>query len=121
MRSWRRLGMILHGEERDADAAKTLDLHDGRPNPSTLAFITKRLYEQGRDDEANVFRDLQSVRTIGARSLTHLIFALSGNDPSKHLADGPKPKQRGIKRQSVAVMIKDHSTFVGEVYGTHVT
>src|SRR5262249_333583 len=36
------------------EAVASLDLHDGRPNPSTLAFIAKRLYEEGRDEEANV-------------------------------------------------------------------
>jgi hypothetical protein len=36
--------------------------YDGRPIPSTLAFITKRLYEEKRDAEAKVFQDLQSGR-----------------------------------------------------------
>lgn len=107
------------GKDVVVDAARTLDLHDGRPNPSTLAFITKRLYEQGRDDEANVFRDLQVARTISPRNLTHLIFVLSGNDPSEQLASGPKPKKPGIRRENAAIMIKDHKTFIAEVYGTY--
>jgi hypothetical protein len=68
------------------EAAESLDLHDGRPNPSTLAFITKRLYEEKRDAEADVFRDLQSKRGIATRNVTHMIFALAGNDPGNHLA-----------------------------------
>lgn len=103
------------------ESVKTLDLHDGRPNPSTLAFITKRLYEDRQDNVANIFRDLQCAGTISARNMTHMIFALSGNDPSKHLADGPKPKQGGIKRENAAIMIEDHGTFVAEVYNTHGT
>jgi len=46
------------------EAVDGLDKHDGRPNPSTLAFITKRLYEEDRDDEAKVFQDLQSASAI---------------------------------------------------------
>jgi hypothetical protein len=48
-------------------AVDGLDKHDGRPNPSTLAFITKRLYEEERDDEAKVFQDLQCARRDRSR------------------------------------------------------
>lgn len=101
------------------EAAESLDLHDGRPNPSTLAFIAKRLYEENRDDEADVFRDLQCGGAIAAKNLTHMIFALSGNDPAKHLADAPKSKHRGIKRENAAILIGDHGAFITAVYKTH--
>jgi|ERR1019366_857051 hypothetical protein len=98
------------------EAVESLDLHDGRPNPSTLAFIAKRLYEEKRDEEANVFRDLQCGGTIAAKSVTHMIFALSGNDPAKHLANGPKSKHSGIKRENAAIVISDHGAFITAVY-----
>lgn len=101
------------------DAVESLDKHDGRPNPSTLAFITKRLYEEKRDDEAKVFQDLQCVGSIAAKNVTHMIFALSGTDPTKHLADAPKSKHRGIKRENAAILIVDHEAFVAAVYKTH--
>src|SRR6202022_5199359 len=83
------------GKSTVEEAAASLDLHDGRPNPSTLAFITKRLYEEKRDAEAKVFQDLQSGGTISSKNVSHLIFALAGNDPSKHLAASPKSKHAG--------------------------
>jgi hypothetical protein len=101
------------------EAVMSLDLHDGRPNPSTLAFIAKRLYEEKRDDEANVFRDLQCGGTIAAKNVTHMIFALSGNDPSKHLANGPKSKHSGIKRENAAILVSDHAAFIDAVYKTY--
>jgi hypothetical protein len=101
------------------EAAECLDLHDGRPNPSTLAFITKRLYEENRDDEARVFQDLQVEGTIAAKNLKHLIFALSGNDPSEHLAKAQKSKHSGIKREGAAVVVSDHGTFIEAVYKTY--
>jgi Cap4 SAVED domain len=112
---------IAIGNNVVEDAIKTLDLHDGRPNPSTLAFITKRLYEDNRDDEANVFRDLQVTGKISASIITHMIFALSGNDAGKFIAAAPKPKQRGIKRENATLRIKGHAAFVSEVYKTHGT
>jgi len=103
------------------EAAASLELHDGRPNPSTLAFITKRLYEENRDAEAKVFQDLQSQGAISSNSVSHLIFALAGNDPSKYLAGGPKSKHAGINRESTAIVVEDHGAFVAAVFGTHGT
>jgi len=103
------------------DAAETLDLHDGRPNPSTLGFITKRLYELGRDEEARIFQALQSSGAISPKNMTHMIFALSGNNPSEHLSSCPNSKHTGIERESVAIIIKDHGAFVTKVYATHGT
>ena len=93
------------------EVAESLDLHNGRPNPSTLAFITKRLYEEKRDAEAKVFQDLQCVGTMATKNLSHLLFALAGNDPSKDLATCPKSKH-GIKRQTTAIVVNDHGAFV---------
>jgi HamA len=109
------------GKEVVEDAAASLDRHDGRPNPSTLAFITKRLYEQKRDKEARVFQDLQVAGAVSAKNVKHLIFALAGNDPSKLLAGGPRSKHKGIKRESAAIVIADHGTFITSVYETYGT
>jgi hypothetical protein len=101
------------------EAVENLDKHDGRPNPSTLAFITKRLYEEMRDDEARVFQDLQCAGAIAAKNVTHMIFALSGNDPAKYLAAASKSKHRGIKRENAAILISDHGAFITAVYKTY--
>jgi hypothetical protein len=98
------------------EAADGLDKHEGRPNPSTLAFIAKRLYEDDRDGEADVFRDLLCAAAIAPKNITHMIFAMTGNDPSKHLADAPKPKQPGITRTGVGIHIGDHGEFVHAVF-----
>jgi hypothetical protein len=98
------------------EAADGLDKHGGRPNPSTLAFIAKRLYEDKRDADADVYRDLQCKAAITPRQVTHLIFGLSGNDPSTHLKAAPKPKRAGIKREAAAIVITDHGTFIEKVF-----
>lgn len=103
-----------------AGAAKGLDGHDGLPNPSTLAFITKRLYEQDRDPEAKVFEALQIDGSVPPQNIEHLIFTFTGRDPSKHLAAAPQPKNSAIKRSGAAVVITDHPAFITTVYGNHV-
>jgi hypothetical protein len=110
---------VKFSDDAAEKAATDLDKHDGRPNPSTLAFITKRLYEEKRDDEAKVFQDLQCKGSITAKNVTHMIFALSGNDPAKSLATAPKSKHKGMTRENAAIIVDDHGTFVTAVYKTH--
>jgi hypothetical protein len=98
------------------EAAEGLDKHGGRPNPSTLAFITKRLYEEKRDTEAHLYRDLQCKGGITPKHVTHLIFGLSGNDPAAYLKAAPKPKRAGIKRETAAIVITDHGAFIKKVF-----
>jgi Cap4 SAVED domain len=119
---------ILKGESKSAatvsaatvrGAVQGLDRHEGRPNPSTLAFIVKRLYDEDRDAEAKVFEDLQADGALATKDVQHLIFTLAGNDPSALLAAAPKPKKAGIKRLVAAVVISDHRDFVEAVYAVH--
>lgn len=98
------------------EAADGLDGHDGRPNPSTLAFVTKRLYEQNRDADAKVFERLQVDGALQPKNVVHLIFSLAGSDPSSYLAAAPTPKNSAIKRSAAAVVIHDHAAFVDSVY-----
>lgn len=101
------------------EAVVALNMHNGRPNPSTLAFITKRLYEEKRDIEAKVFQDLQCEGAFSAKNLSHLIFVLAGSDPCPHLAKQVNSEHFGIKRESAAIVVNDHGAFVAEVYKTH--
>ena len=101
------------------EAAKSLDAHDGRPNPSTLAFITKRLYEEKRDAEARLFQDLQCSGAMTAKNITHMTFVLSGKDPSALLASAAKPSTTGVKKEAAAVVVADHAAFVSAVFTTH--
>jgi hypothetical protein len=123
-----RVVRVLKGEAKSAGAlsratvkgaVEGLDRDDGRPNPSTLAFIAKRLYEAGRDAEGKIFNDLQAKAAIAPKNICHLIFAFTGRDPSKLLAALPKPKRAGIQRIVAAVVISGHGDFVKVTYAIH--
>lgn len=102
-----------------ADAAETLDAHDGRPNPSTLAFIAKRLFEANRDSEAHVFVQMQATNGLAPQQVHQMIFALTGRDPCHLLAAGMTPKTPKVKRTAVAVVVDDHSSFIADAFRTH--
>jgi hypothetical protein len=119
---------VLKGESKSAGvvsdatvkgAAEGLDRDDGRPNPSTLAFIAKRLFEAGRDAEGTMVDNLQAEGALAAKDIEHLIFTFAGKDPSTLLAAAPKPKKAGIKRGVAAVVVSDHGNLIAAVYAVH--
>jgi hypothetical protein len=119
---------VLKGESKSAakitaatvkGAVDGLDRHEGRPNPSTLAFIVKRLYDEDRDQEAERFEAMLADGGLSIRHVQHFIFALAGKDPCSLLAAAPAPKKASIKRQVAAVVIPDHADFVTSVYAAY--
>jgi hypothetical protein len=115
---------VLKGESKSraalsdstvGEAIEGLHKHTGRPNPSSLAFISARLHELGRDDEAAVFDDLQS-RTLRVEEIEHMVFTLSGNDPTTCLSKHSEAKGRRIRRHLIGCMIADHQQFITETF-----
>ncbi len=99
-----------------AEAVEALDDHAGRPNPSSMAFIVKRLYELQRDDEASAYSKLMTQRSLHPTQIEHHIFVLCGNDPTKTLGKVPQPKRSGVKRSAAALIVDDHRQLVSDVF-----
>lgn len=89
--------------------------HRGRPNPSTLSFISRRLREAERHDLAEQIENLQSI-DIKVSALEHLIFTLSGNAPGELLAGRAASPIKGIKRILAGCHISDHPQFVKSIF-----
>ena len=80
------------------EACDALCRHLGRPNPSTLSFISRRLRESGNHERAEVLEALQESE-IQLNTICHLIFSVSGNDPTHALTEHSKSPIRDIKRE----------------------
>jgi hypothetical protein len=104
------------GDSAVTEASNGLDGFDGRPNPSTLAFITKRLFEENRDDEGKMWSELQTKDSLPAKNMTQMVFALGGNDPTPSLAKCPKAKVKGIQRTHAAIRLFAYTDFIKAVY-----
>jgi hypothetical protein len=107
------------GDSAVKEASDGLDGFDGRPNPSTLAFITKRLLEENRDNEAKMWSELQTKDLLPAKDLTQMVFALGGNDPTPALAKCPESKVNGIERKHAAIRVAGYAEFIDAVYKTN--
>jgi len=97
------------------EAVDALSRNAGRPNPSSLAFISARLRELDRDEEADVFDGLQ-VQAPRLDDIEHLVFTLSGNNPTNplkaHLPDGSTK----CRRHLIGCMIEDHQDFINGLF-----
>lgn len=98
-----------------AAAVADLQKHSGRPNPSSLAFISGRLRELGRDDEAIVFERIQR-RPPRRSQVEHLVFTFSGNDPTAALQAHRHTGQGGNRRSLVGCIVPDHQAFIRSTF-----
>ena len=103
------------GKEAIADAASQLAKNSGRPNPSSLAFTSKRLREMRLNDLAEFVENVQAGAIPGLK-LRHLVFALSGTDCEEHLA--ARANGAPVPRKLVALVVADHQRFIEEAFRT---
>lgn len=96
-------------------AAEGLQRHRGRPNPSTLSFISRRLRESNSNKCAKAIEQLQES-DIPLDSVEHLIFTLSANDPTALLAGHADSPIKKIRRRLAACIIKDHAKLIASVF-----
>ncbi|WP_430454737.1 Hachiman antiphage defense system protein HamA [Rhodopirellula europaea] len=99
------------------EARDGLANHKGRPNPETLAFLECNLREHGRDAEAEPIADLQK-QSIKASDVSHLVFTLSGNNPTNFLQDNSTPIRKRMELRLCGCRVKGHADFIKSVFDT---
>jgi Cap4 SAVED domain len=97
------------------EAIDGLSRNAGRPNPSSLAFISARLRELGRDEEADVFDGLQA-QPPRVGEIEHLVFTLSGNNPTNHLKRHLPDGSTRCRRSLIGCVIEDHQDFINDLF-----
>lgn len=96
-------------------AAEGLQRHRGRPNPSTLSFISRRLRESKSYKLAKAIEQLQEG-DIALDSVEHLVFTLSANDPTALLAAHADSPNKKIRRHLAGCVVKDHAKLIASVF-----
>ncbi len=99
------------------EARSGLAKHGGRPNPGTLSFLECILRREDRNDEAELIKRLQND-TIRARNVLHMVFTLSGNDPSNQLENATDEVSKGITLKLCGCQVSQHGDFVRDVFDT---
>ncbi len=97
------------------EARDGLAQYKGRPNPETLAFLECYLREHDRDAEAEPITTLQR-HSIRAANVCHLVFTLSGNDPTTFLESNCEPVRKGIELRLCGCRVAKHGDFVKAIF-----
>jgi hypothetical protein len=99
-----------------AEAREMLAANDGRPSQHALGYIMHRLFELQQDELAILFEEFMLLKPISVRQVVHLLFTLSGNDPSAALTADLKACKTDIEQHAVTLHIPDHQKFIASVY-----
>jgi hypothetical protein len=98
------------------EAREALDKDNGLPSAHALSFISARLMEIGNHALADAIDDAQLKDGIAARNVSHLLFTLSGNDPTRLLRSSLENYEGSIAQSATGVCVATHANFVRTVY-----
>ena len=116
---------ILKGESKSRaklntktvqEARAGLNKNSGLPSPNALAFVADRLHETGKTNLAEKIDDVNLTGGIRPDDVCHMLFTLSGNDPTSFLEKDLNCYNGDNEQMSVGVRIPDHGAFIADVF-----
>ncbi len=117
--------LVLKGEAKSRkdlnsttikSARKALAANNGRPSAHAMAFMATRYFEMGDKEMTDLLDQAQLDEQLTQDRVTHMIFILSGNDPTKHLTKDLSNYSGSIKQISVGVVVATHQEFIKSVF-----
>ena len=100
------------------EARKGLDANSGRPTSHAMAYVARRLLEQGGDAEKLGKAILiEAVRSaVPTARISHCFFALTGTAAGEMIDQDFKNAEVGRDHFIVHVRIPEHAKFIEELY-----
>jgi hypothetical protein len=99
-----------------SEARTVLEKHNGLPSPHALTFISEQLMAAGDTQLADAIDDALLKTGITAAKVRHLLFTLSGNDPTARLQAALNGYAGPIAQMGVGLRVATHAAFVHDVY-----
>lgn len=117
--------LVLKGEAKSRkilnsatikSARKALTANNGRPSAHAMAFMATRYFEMGDKVMTDLLDQAQLDDQLTQDRVSHMIFILSGNDPTKQLTNDLSGYKGAIKQISVGVVVATHQEFIESVF-----
>lgn len=117
--------LVLKGEAKSRkvltattikSARKALAANNGRPSAHAMAFMATRYFEMGDKVMTDLLDQAQLDEQLTQDRVTHMIFILSGNDPTRQLTHDLSAYKGAIKQISVGVVVAAHQEFIKSVF-----
>lgn len=98
------------------EARAALSDHRELPSAHAIGFVADRLGETGNRLLQDALDNVQLEKGFKKSQVTHMLFALSGNDPSKMLSTNLAGYAGTVFQHYVGVRISDHKNFINDVF-----
>ena len=98
------------------NARTSLAANFGRPSAHAMAFMATRYFEMGDKAMTDLLDHAQLDEQLPKSQVTHMIFILSGNDPTKQLTKHLSAYKGAIKQIAVGVVVATHQDFIKSVF-----
>lgn len=117
--------LVLKGEAKSrktlnattvTNARTSLAANIGRPSAHAMAFMATRYFEMGDKAMTDLLDRAQLYEQLPQDRVTHMIFILSGNDPTKQMTKDLSVYKGAIKQISVGVVVATHQDFIKSVF-----
>jgi hypothetical protein len=99
------------------EAAKALDHEDGRPSRHSILYVATRLREL-YPEETDLPEQMETavLQSFKGHKTEHLLFVLTGNNPSPLLSKHLDECRDLFPRQLIGARISDHGEFIKTLY-----
>ena len=117
--------LVLKGEAKSrktlnattvTNARTSLAANIGRPSAHAMAFMATRYFEMGDKAMTDLLDRAQLYEQLPQDRVTHMIFILSGNDPTKQMTKDLSVYKGAIKQIAVGVVVATHQDFIKSVF-----
>ena len=98
------------------EARAALSDHQELPSAHAISFVADRLGEMGNKALQDALDDVQLNKGFRKSKVTHMLFTLSGNIPSKMLSANLSGYAGNVSQHYVGVHISDHKEFINDVF-----
>jgi len=117
--------LVLKGEAKSRktlnattikDARKALAANNGRPSAHAMAFMATRYFEIGDKAMTDLLDQAQLDEQLTQEQVTHMMFILSGNNPTNQLTNDLSGCTGAMRQISVGVVVTTHQEFIKSVF-----
>lgn len=100
------------------EARDALSGHRELPSAHAVGFVADRLGETGNQSLRDALDEVQLKKGFKKSQVTHMLFTLSGNNPTNMLSTNLTAYTGTVRQYYVGVCIVDHKAFINDVFAS---
>ncbi|MDJ0356342.1 Hachiman antiphage defense system protein HamA [Paenarthrobacter sp. PH39-S1] len=103
------------------EAREGLSRNDEMPSPQSLSQFASRLLKTSDSEVGEAVIDVQLTKGVRSDHVSHLMFLLTGSDPSSHVSADLQAYAGTIPQLTVTLRVQHHQKFINDPYDEVVT